>query len=602
MEDALRDLPETLEGLYEDLLKRIPKDYKEKARLILMWLTYSLQPLTLEELASAVAISNPLKVLEVCNSSLVSLQRDGDRSLKLDDAYPNIRVSIVKLDHFSVKEYLLSERLLASVETGYFHVNPPVAHLTIAETSVSHIINTNDVVLANVSELDPLLWYSTSWFKHTKEADAFGTSMPGSTELTSKARSAEAQLDLEVLKTKCHRLLDSRFAQSYRNWYHLLQVSYDISLREEKRLIRSSPGNNDSREHSPIFIASLLGMIDNVRRFLDDGVNVDGDLESRAWIRKPVLAAAIAGNLKGLIMLLDRGASFNQSDLDVVACHDIRHGADVLITILQSRQDLAVTDHTLKELAGNTCSSEMLEYILDVQDIVTLTESMLVAMIKITWETHWNDDKKIGTRLMGIGYEKDQMVEVFLRGDPGGLTVEDIETVIYHYNINPSKIQDVMLWLMDNRTIGSEKLQVIVKCYNNIEIRFSQDILVKAADSGQYGAGLFWFMVRHSKNILITEPVMSCLAINRDYGHVVFSLLMDHSNCKVNDLEDLEDLQIVHAVETHMRTCPIRISRKRMRAAARWEPAAIKYLQDHARPNVTFAKTLADAEPSNSNT
>ena len=72
MEDALRDLPETLEGLYEDLIKRIPKDYMEKARLILMWLTYSLKPLTLEELASAVAIPNPLKVLEVCNSSLVS--------------------------------------------------------------------------------------------------------------------------------------------------------------------------------------------------------------------------------------------------------------------------------------------------------------------------------------------------------------------------------------------------------------------------------------------------------------------------------------------------------------------------------------------------
>ena len=451
-----------------------------------------------------------------------------------------------------------------------------------------------------ITEQDPLLWYSASWFKHTKEADAFGTSLPGSTELTSRARSAEAQLDLEVLKTKCHRLFCSEFTQSYRNWFYLLRFDYNNSLREEKQHIRSSTGNKNSPEHSPILIASLLGMVDNVRRFLDDGVNVDGNLESRALIRKPVQAAAIAGYLDVLSMLLERGASFDQSDLDMVARHNIRHGADVLITILQSRQDLAVTDHTLKELAGNTCSSEMLEYILDAQDIVTLTESMLFAMIKITWETYWNDDKKIATRLMGIGYEKDQMVEFFLRGDPGGLTVEDIEAVIYHCKINPSKIQDVMLWLMDNRTIGSEKLQVIVTFYNNIEIRFSQDMLVKAADGGQYGAGLFWFMVRHSKNILITEPVMSCLAINRDYGHVAFSLLMDHRNCKVNDLEDLEDLQIVHAVETHMRTCPVRISRKRMRAAARWDPAAIKYLQDHARPNVTFAKILTDAEPSNS--
>ena len=145
MGDALRSLPETLEGLYEDLLKRIPEDYKEKARLILIWLAYSSQPLTLQELASAVSIPNPQKVLDVYNSSLVSLQRPDDRSHEFDDQHHNISDSIVKLDHFSVKEYILSDHLRASEYTFYFHVSPLVAHLTIAETLVSHIINTNHI-------------------------------------------------------------------------------------------------------------------------------------------------------------------------------------------------------------------------------------------------------------------------------------------------------------------------------------------------------------------------------------------------------------------------------------------------------------------------
>ena len=528
MEDALRDLPETLEGLYEDLLKRIPKDYKEKARLILMWLTYSSQPLTLQELASAVAISNPLKVLEVCNSSLVSLQRDGDRSLKLDDAYPYpyIRVSIVKLDHFSVKEYLLSERLLASVETGYFHVDPPVAHLTIAETSVSHIINTNDVVLANmkgtgaggnedqITERDRLLWYSMSWFKHTKEADAFGTSMPGSTGLTSKARSAEAQLDLEVLRIKCHRLFCSEYAQSYRNWCYLLSYllpgSLDKSLWEYLHDIRYSTINEDSPGLSPIFIASLLGMVDNVRRLLDDGVNVDGNLHTRALIWKPVQAAAIAGNLKGLIMLLERGASFDQSDLDVVARYNLGHGADVLMTILQSRQDLAITDDTVQGFASNTRSPEMLDYVLDTKDVFTLTQSMLMT-------------------------------------------------------------------LLQSRCMDCWKVDLVEKILSR-----------------------FWFMIRHSKNILITQPVTSRLAKIRKYNRVIFSLLMDHGNCNVNDFDGLEDFQIVPRVEEHMRTCAVDLWTERKKVTPGWN--LIRYSQDHARPNVTFAKALSDAEPSNSNT
>ena len=525
MEDALRDLPETLEGLYEDLLKRIPKDYKEKARLILMWLAYSLRPLTLQELASAVSIPNPQKVLEVCNSSLVSLQRAGGRSHQFDDQHHSISDNIVKLDHFSVKEYLLSDHLLASEYTVYFHASPLMAHLTIAGTLVSHIIDTNRVgfpkirrsggklVKDPIAEEDPLLHYSTIWYRHMNEADEFSTSLPESKILTSpasRARSAEAQLSLELVRTKCHRLFCGEFSRSFWNWCQLIQISTDRLLKEKIQPILALM----TCDTSPILIASLFDMVDNVRRLLRSGVNVDGDVKSVLWrVTKPVQVAAIAGSLKVLRLLLEWSASFDQSDLDTVARDNSRHGADVLITILQSRQDLAITDNTVGAFVDNLCSQEMLDYFLSTKDLITLTPSMCMTLIACPRMTR---------RIDGL------VEEIFSR---------------------------------------------------------------------------LWFMIRHSKNILITGEVIRRLsAYNRDYSDLVLSLLMDHENCKTSLVEGLKDIQVVSAVKTHMPTCSVKILEERMRAAARWEPAAIEYLQNRARPNITFMENLADAEPSNSNT
>ena len=523
MEDTLRDLPETLEGLYEDMLKRIPKVYKEKARSILMWLAYSLQPLTLQELASAVSIPNPQKVLEVCNSSLVSLQRPSDRSHEFDDQHQNISNSIVKLDHFSVKEYLSSDHLLASEHTVYIHASPIVAHLTIAETLVSHIINTNHIDFPRIytsavmpgpiphkpmndpiAKEDSLLRYSTILYRHINEADQIITKLPESKKLTSKARSAEAQLDLELLRTKAHRLFYDEFSQSFRNWCHLIRYPIDRFMEGKIQPILASMITHAS----PILIASLLDMVDNVRRLLSDGVNIDGDVKiDVTGITKPVQAAAVAGSLIVLRLLLDGRAILDQSDLDMVARFNRRHGPSVLITILQSRQDLAITDDTVRGSASNEHSPEVLDYILGTQDVSILNHSLFMNLLQSEWT---------------------------MTG----------------------------------------------------EIGLVEKLLTR-----------FWFTIRNSKNISISEQVVHRLATNRKYGLLILSLLMDHGNCEDNDFKGLTDYQIVPGVATHMRTCSVQISKATMAAALFREPAAITYLQNHTRPNVTFEKKLADAEP-----
>ena len=518
LQQALKNIPDSLEDLYADVLvNKIPKGYTQKARLMLMWLSYSLRPLTLKELACVACLPNPHDVLWICTSYLVCPQYD-DLSPNLDGQPCNVGDRIVQFNHFSVKEYLTSDHLLATEDTAYFHTSPHEAHLTIAEMLVSHIINTNQVDFFRKKESggalgedfikrDPLLTYSTIWFKHTQQTDALGTSLPESKALTFKTRSAEAQPDLELLRTKAHRLFYDRFLQSLQNWYYLLRIPIEDSTPPGIPI-----GTWVPFQTPPINIASALDMVDNVRRLLSDGVHVDGDVRSHDSSAKPVVHAAISGSVKVLRLLLERSASFDQLDLDLVARHNSRHGADVLISILQSRQDLAIKDDTVQGFASNTYSREMLDYVLGTRDVVTLTQSMFMTLIQSHWTMSSNDF----------------LMEKFL--------------------------------------------------------------------------SRFLVMIRQSQIILVTETVMYSLAINEAYGRVMFSLLMDHRNCKVNDFEGLKDFQIVSAVETHMCTCPVQISGERMEAAGRWELAAIKYLQDRARPNVTFAKTLADAEPSNSNT
>lgn len=53
---ALVSLPETLDKIYARILESIPKNYKDKATRLLQFLTFSEQPLRIDEAVDAVAV------------------------------------------------------------------------------------------------------------------------------------------------------------------------------------------------------------------------------------------------------------------------------------------------------------------------------------------------------------------------------------------------------------------------------------------------------------------------------------------------------------------------------------------------------------------
>jgi hypothetical protein len=107
LDHAIRTLPVDLFETYDRALNRIPEQDHDHVICIFKWLVGSQRPLNLQELAEAIAIDpcklqldpadrfmDPEEILELCGS-LITVQPDG----------------IIALAHFSVREYLLSDRL-----------------------------------------------------------------------------------------------------------------------------------------------------------------------------------------------------------------------------------------------------------------------------------------------------------------------------------------------------------------------------------------------------------------------------------------------------------------------------------------------------------
>src|SRR3984893_7236610 len=92
LEDQLMDLPHDLDEVYDRIISGIDKKYREDALKILQWVSFSIRPLTLTEVAQVVGVvpdtdqglrfepsrifTNPRSVLMIC-SSLVT-ETDGE--------------------------------------------------------------------------------------------------------------------------------------------------------------------------------------------------------------------------------------------------------------------------------------------------------------------------------------------------------------------------------------------------------------------------------------------------------------------------------------------------------------------------------------------
>ncbi|KAH8983654.1 hypothetical protein EDB92DRAFT_1759443, partial [Lactarius akahatsu] len=175
---VLRELPNTLDETYERMLREIGKVNPDQAYRLLQCLTVATRPLYVDELAEVLALDfNRTKagipvlnsdwrwddeqqgVLSTCSSLIVVV-------VVVDDGYSETRV--VQFAHFSVKEFLTSDRLAKlAADCSRFHIRPEPAHTVIAQACLAILLRSN---CNDTAESDsPLFDYAAEhWVDHAQ--------------------------------------------------------------------------------------------------------------------------------------------------------------------------------------------------------------------------------------------------------------------------------------------------------------------------------------------------------------------------------------------------------------------------------------------------
>ena len=170
---TLMELPETLDETYERILQEIPKSNREHAHRLLQCLVVAVCPLAVEELAEVLAIDfGPTGRIPKLNEGL----RWADQEQAVLSACSSL-VSVVDLDsfsscrvvqfsHFSVKEFLTSDRLATSKVDAlrYYHIRPEAAHAIMAQACLGVLLRLDNQIHVWGSSIIPwlILWLITS--------------------------------------------------------------------------------------------------------------------------------------------------------------------------------------------------------------------------------------------------------------------------------------------------------------------------------------------------------------------------------------------------------------------------------------------------------
>ena len=171
---ALNELPTSLDDTYERALQEIPKEKWQHAHRLFQCLVAAIRPLRVEELAEIFAIrfdadgspglmegwrpeNAEEAVLSACSSLIAIVE--------------NVESKIVQFSHFSVKEFLTSDRLQTSKvgNVWNYHIPLDAAHTILARACLTVLLQLDENVDKEHLETFPLASYAAEhWVKHAQ--------------------------------------------------------------------------------------------------------------------------------------------------------------------------------------------------------------------------------------------------------------------------------------------------------------------------------------------------------------------------------------------------------------------------------------------------
>jgi hypothetical protein len=209
-------------------------------------------------------LENPEEaVLSACSSLITIVDLDSSR--------------VVQFSHFSVKEYLSSERLAnAGNNLSQYHILPRSAHTILAQASLSVLLALDGQVDKEKMKNFPLAIYAAQyWVDH-------------------------AQFDnvCSSIKVAMERLFDPG-KPHFSAWVWI----YDIDYQFRGIMFEARP---TPPEVVPLYYATLCGFRNLVEHLI---ITYPGDINARGGDHAtPLHAAVVKGNLDVMMLLLEHGA------------------------------------------------------------------------------------------------------------------------------------------------------------------------------------------------------------------------------------------------------------------------------------------------------
>ncbi|KAK2808558.1 hypothetical protein FQN50_004590 [Emmonsiellopsis sp. PD_5] len=281
---ALGSLPATLDETYDRILLSIDEEYSEFARRILTWLAFSARPLGLSEVAEVVAVDtdngldpdgvleDPTDVMVIC-STLVTITAPAGRI----HGRQQVVEETVVLAHYSVKEYLLSDRIQRGL-ASWFALEPIACETFIAKGCLRYLLQFRDSVSCSAEQLiksSKLALYAAEfWVYHARAVGRDSDTMN--------------RLIVEFL------ICDDAFHKAFQIY---TPISLGVFIPREPIYFPS-----------PLYYAAFAGLPEIVQLLIRDGADINA---ISIQYGTPLCAAACSGDGSMVSTLLQEGADVN---------------------------------------------------------------------------------------------------------------------------------------------------------------------------------------------------------------------------------------------------------------------------------------------------
>jgi len=284
---SLAILPPTLDKTYDRILSAISEEDSEYAIRILRWLAFSRRPLLVEEVSEIVAIDverdpvfdceevleDPLEALNIC-SSLVTI------AMAEQNGWAKPARPVIVLAHYSVEEYLISERSRQGRAARYC-MHDADCNEAIARGCLGYLLRLqrlDSLTKERLRELKLAQYSAEFWISQIAEQQA------------------------EVLSQLVVNLFSTRNI-AYLNWIRIHDPDRPWEGHQFGKVLGDVP--------APLYYAACSGLTRVVKLLLKSKVDVNAQ---GGYYGNALYAASAKGHEQMAMLLLDSGAHWPVQD------------------------------------------------------------------------------------------------------------------------------------------------------------------------------------------------------------------------------------------------------------------------------------------------